>query len=98
MDGHTYHDDSAVFKMSFTQTARVGMDILISCAHHPVLAYRVTETRLDLTPQAYPGFVESRQLYAADGPPRLVLITCTDYDADTGVWRHRGVLIATPAS
>lgn len=96
MDGHTYHDDSAVFRMTFTQTARVGMDIRLSCAHRPVIAYRVSEMRLDLTPEAYPGFVQSRRLYSADGPPRLVLVTCTDWDARDSVWRHRGVLIATP--
>lgn len=96
MDGHTYHDDSAVFKMSFAQAARVGMDIRLSCAHRPVIAYRVSQLHLDLTPSAYPGFVESQQLYAAGGPPRLVLITCTDWDPSARVWQHRGVLIATP--
>lgn len=98
MDAHTYRDNTALFKTSFKQSARVGMTMELSCADRRVFTYRVSEIRLDLTPKAYPGFVESRQLYAVNGPPQLVMITCTDWDALRGVWQNRAVLIATPLS
>ena len=98
MDGHTYHDNTALFKTSFKQSARVGMTMELTCVDRRTFTYRVSEIQLDLTPKTYPGFVDSRQLYALNGPPQLVMITCTDWDALHGVWRNRAVLIATPLS
>jgi len=97
-DAHTYHDNTALFKASIKQSARVGMTMELSCADRRAFAYRVSEIRLDLTPKTYPAFVESRQPYAANGPPQLVLVTCTDWNALHGVWDSRAVLIASPLS
>jgi hypothetical protein len=96
MDGHTYHDESALFKTTFEHQVHTGMMMRLSCANGYAFTYRVSEVVLDLTAASFGALVESRGLYAADGPPRLVMITCTDYDAARRVWDHRAVLIATP--
>ncbi len=98
MDGHTYHDGSALFQPTFKQQVRAGMLARLSCADGHAFSYRISEVTLDLSPASYPRFVTSRSLYAADGPPQLVMITCTDYLASQRVWANRAVVIATPIS
>jgi hypothetical protein len=96
MDGHTYHDGSAIFKPSFKQTVRPGMVMRLACADGHAFSYRVAEVVVDLSPASYPRFVTSRDLYAADGPAQLVMVTCTDYLPAQRVWANRAVVIATP--
>jgi hypothetical protein len=98
MDGHTYHDNSAIFTMSFERQIRTGMVMTLSCADGHAFRYRIAEVVLDLDPAAFRSFVQDRALYAADGPPQLVMITCTDYVPATRVWLHRIVLVATPVA
>lgn len=52
---------------------------------------------MDLPVEDYASFVESHRLYAADGPARVVVITCTDWNPERRSYDKRGVLIATPA-
>lgn len=94
MDGHTYHDNTALFKTSFSQSARVGMTMQLSCADGRTFTYAVSDMQLNLTPRAYTAFAQRRDLYATNGPPQLVMITCTDWDAVHRIWRTRAVLIA----
>ncbi len=96
MDGHTYHDGSALFTLGFAQQVRTGMVMRLSCAGGHTFSYRVSEITLDVSPASYPGFVTSRALYSADGPAQLVMITCTDYIPAQRVWAHRAILIANP--
>lgn len=86
MGGHTYRDESALFKTTFEQQVHTGMMMRLSCANGSAFSYRISEVVLDLTAASFGALVESRGLYAADGPPRLVMITCTDYDAARRVW------------
>ncbi len=96
MDGHTYHDGSAIFQTTFKQQVRTGMTMRLSCADGRTFSYRISEVVLDLTPTTYPQFVTGRNLYSADGPPQLVMVTCTDYIPAQRVWANRAVVIATP--
>jgi hypothetical protein len=96
MDGHTYLDGSAIFTSASTQRAHLGMVLRLSCGNGAVVSYRLTQMRLDLTPETYPDFVSSRRLYAADGPAQLVMITCTGWNPLRQQWDNRAVLIATP--
>jgi hypothetical protein len=96
MDGHTYHDGSAIFATTFKQQVQPGMLMRLSCADGHAFSYRVAEVVVDLSPAGYPHFVTSRHLYAADGPPQLVMVTCTDYLPAQRVWANRAVVIATP--
>jgi hypothetical protein len=96
MDAHTYHDDTALFKTSFKHTVGIGMTMQLFCADGRSLGYRISEIKLDLTPNTYPDFVMSRRLYALDGPPQVVMITCTDWDPVSRDWNNRAILIATP--
>jgi len=96
LSGHTYHDESAIFKTSFNQTARVGMTVQLSCAGGGFFSYRVTEANLNLRVEDYSAFIDSRGLYAKDGPARVVIITCTNWNPVRRDYDQRGVLIATP--
>jgi sortase (surface protein transpeptidase) len=96
MDGHTYHDGSAIFDPSFKQQVRAGMVMRLSCTDGHSFSYRVAEVIVDLSPASYPTLVNSRNLYSASGPPQLVMITCTDYLPAQRVWANRAVVIATP--
>ncbi len=96
MDGHTYHDGSAIFDTSFKDQVRAGMLMRLSCADGHAFSYRVSEIIVDLSPGTYPSLVKSRNLYAASGPAQLVMITCTDYIPAQRVWANRAVVIATP--
>ena len=96
MDGHTYHDGSAIFDTSFKDQVRAGMVMRLSCADGHTFSYRVSEIVVDLSPASYPNLVKSRNLYAASGPAQLVMVTCTDYLPAQRVWANRAVVIATP--
>lgn len=96
MDGHTYHDGSAIFSTSFKDQVRTGMVMRLSCPDGHAFSYRVSEVIVDVSPADYPSLVTGRNLYAPAGPPQLVMITCTDYIPAQRVWAHRAVVIATP--
>jgi len=51
-----------------------------TCPGAKPLSYRVTEAKLDLGIENYAAYVEIHQLYATDGPPQVVIITCTDWN------------------
>ena len=84
--------------MSFERQIRTEMVITLSCSGGHAFRYRIAEIVPDLSPGAFRTLVQDRALYAADGPPQLVLITCTDYDPASRVWLHRVVLVATPVA
>jgi len=98
MDGHTYRDGTAIFQTDFDSKARVGMTVELSCQLGGSFTYRVGEVKLDLNVSDYSRFVDARRLYAPDGPPQIVLITCTDWNAINRTYDHRAILIATPTS
>lgn len=96
MDAHTYRDDSALLKTNFARTVGLGMSMRLSCLDGRSFTYRISEIQLHLSPGDYRAVVASRRLYAVDGPPQVVMVTCTDWDAIRGVWNNRAILIATP--
>ena len=97
MDGHTYRDGSAIFTTSFDSTVRVGMTVGLSCGGG-TFPYRISELKLNLNVGDYSGFVDGRRLYAPDGPPQIVMVTCTDWNPVSGTFDRRAILIATPMS
>jgi len=96
LTGHTYHDETAIFRTDFNEKAHAGMALRLSCAGTEPLSYRVTEAKLDLGVEDYSAYVDSHRLYATDGPPQVVIITCTDWNPIRRDYDQRGILIATP--
>ncbi len=96
MDGHTYHDETAIFRTDFNVRARAGMSVQLLCVNGNTFNYVTSEVVMDLSVSDYDSFVTSRRLYATDGPARVVIITCTDWNPITRQYRSRGVLIAVP--
>jgi hypothetical protein len=96
LTGHTYHDETAIFRTDFSRSAHVGMTVQLTCSSGATFSYRVTEAKLDLQVGNYSAFVDSHHLYAADGPAQVVIITCTDWNPIRRDYDERGVLIATP--
>jgi len=70
LTGHTYHDETAIFKTDFNQKAHLGMALRLSCPGVAPLSYRVTAAKLDLPVKDYAAYVDSHRLYATDGPRR----------------------------
>lgn len=77
--GHTWPDNSAVFKKDFDAKLRLGSEFTISTDTGGVCRYRVSLklTGLDKSTTAYSEAVAKYNLYAATGPERVVGTTCT---------------------
>ncbi len=96
MDGHTYHDQSAIFRTDFNVRARAGMAVRLVCVTGNTFDYVTSEVVTDLSPSQYDAFVANHLLYATDGPPKVVIVTCTGWSPIIRQYQSRGVLIAVP--
>lgn len=57
------------------------------------IRYRVTSVRVMVKAQLAR---RAAHLFSRDGPPRLVVVSCADYDWSTGVWPANAVVVAEP--
>ena len=97
IDGHTYHDDSAVFKESFARTDKVGMVIEATLADGSLRYYRVVFQTV--VPNAdWERYVNDNDLYDQRKvkPERMVVMTCQDWNGRQHT--TEGLLIAVPIS
>jgi hypothetical protein len=99
-NGHTYRDNSAIFKEDFAERIDVGQVIHVEQDNGSTCSYRVTRIWREVdAAREYPRIVVSEQLYNFEGPERLFLTTCggswnslaQDYD-------DISLLIATPVN
>lgn len=98
LDGHTYHDGSAVFKLDFAQHLHKGSVLTIITGAGAVCSYRVVQVYPSVTPGGYSDLVTSQQLYRTSGPAGLMGVTCADYDPRRGTYLARTVFYAVPIS
>ena len=72
---------------------RVGERVVLSAGDDRRQAYEITELRQ----VARTDLVDDDEVFAIDGPPRLVLITCAgEFRADRGGYSRNLVIIARP--
>ncbi len=91
LSGHTYHDESAIFKTTFKTTANVGMTVRIACAAGGSFTYRVTQAKLNLGMQDHSSYIDQNGLYAKDGPPRVIIVTRTNWNPLRRDYDQRGI-------
>lgn len=77
--GHTWPDNTAVFKEGFDTTLRLGSEFTLHTDTGGACRYRVSLklTGLNKLTDAYPQAVAKYNLYATAGPERVVGTTCT---------------------
>lgn len=99
-NGHTYRNNSAIFKEDFSSRIDTGQLIHVEQDNGSTCSYRIDRVWRDVNAAAdYPRIVTSEHLYDFQGPERLFLTTCSgswnsvsqDYDEIT-------LLIATPVN
>lgn len=86
--GHTYNDDSAVFKENFTGTLKPGSKYAMQMDNGSLCWYEVTAVYPYLNKQTeYPKVAEAHDFLRPDGPERSVGCTCSGY-FDTSIRSH----------
>ncbi|HJQ04701.1 MAG TPA: sortase [Nocardioides sp.] len=88
--GHTVHTGGGVFDN--LGDLRVGDPIQVDTRTFPIV-YRVVEVRYLTVPQLAK---EAPDLFAHDGPSRLVLVTCAGWDGAQYAYHGNTVVIAEP--
>jgi hypothetical protein len=84
--GHSVHTGGG--ELDSLADTPVGRVATVSGVRYRVTAVRVmTKRRLA---------VRAPQLFRQTGPPRLVVVSCANYDWATGVWPDNAVVIAKP--
>ncbi len=97
-NGHTYRNNSAIFKEDFASRIAVGQVITIVNDNGSACAYRVQRVWREVnSARDYPRIVASEHLYNFDGPERLFLATCGgSWNSATQNYDDISLLIADP--
>jgi hypothetical protein len=97
-NGHTYRNNSAIFKEDFASRIAVGQVITIVNDNGSKCSYRVHRVWREVNAaRDYPRIVASEHLYAFDGPERLFLATCGgSWNSSTQNYDDISLLIADP--
>lgn len=89
--GHTVHTGGG--QLDDLEDVPIGAVVHIGTGRHRIVRYRVVRnvviTKAELARR-------SSDLFAQDGPSKLVVVTCEGYDPATGEYHDNVVLIATP--
>lgn len=97
-NGHTYRDNSAIFKEDFAKRIDVGQLIHVRQRNGSTCSYRVQRVWREVNAaREYPQIVMSERLYDFGGPERLFLTTCGgDWNSATQNYDEISLLIAIP--
>ncbi|MPQ97752.1 sortase [Modestobacter sp. I12A-02628] len=91
--GHVDSATDGLGAMAPVRSTEVGDEVTVTAADGATTRWRVV-ARQEFVKQELPR----DQLFARDGPPRLVLITCGGpFQPDTGSYRDNVVVVAEPA-
>jgi hypothetical protein len=99
-NGHTYRNNSAIFKEDFASRIAVGQLIHVRQANGSLCSYRVSRVWREVNAaRDYPRIVSSQKLYNFSGPERLFLTTCGgSWNAIAQDYEQISLLIATPVN
>ena len=97
-NGHTYRDNSAIFKEDFADRIAVGQLIHVRQRNGSTCSYQVTRVWREVdSARDYPRIVLSQHLYDFEGPERFFLTTCGgSWNSVTQNYDDISLLIATP--
>lgn len=97
VNGHTYHDGSAIFKDSFASQIADGQRIDVVQVNGSTCSYQVQRVWRDVAKSDYPSIVSGQNLYNFSGPERLFLATCGGpFNSAEQNYDYINLLIATP--
>ena len=98
--GHTYRDNSAIFKEDFASRIAVGQLIHVRQENGSLCSYRVSRVWREVdAARDYPRIVSSQRLYDFGGPERLFLATCGgSWNAVAQDYDDISIVIATPVN
>ena len=97
-NGHTYRNNSAIFKEDFSSRIDTGQLIHVEQDNGSTCSYRVQRVWREVgAAEDYPRIVESEHLYNFNGPERLFLATCGgSWNSTAQDYEQISMLIATP--
>lgn len=97
-NGHTYRDNSAIFREDFAERIEVGQLIHVRQRNGSTCSYRVDRVWREVNAaREYPRIVVSERLYDFEGPERLFLTTCGgSWNSLTQNYDDISLLIASP--
>lgn len=97
-NGHTYRDNSAIFKEDFAERIAVGQLIHVRQRNGSTCSYSVSRVWREVdAARDYPRIVVSEHLYDFEGPERLFLTTCGgSWNSVTQNYDDISLLVATP--
>ncbi|MFC7596286.1 class F sortase [Terrabacter sp. GCM10028922] len=99
-NGHTYRNNSAIFKEDFASRIALGQLIHVRQDNGSLCSYRVSRVWREVdAARDYPRIVSSQKLYNFSGPERLFLTTCGgSWNAFTQNYDDISLLIASPVN
>ena len=98
-NGHTFRNDSAIFKEDFASRIAVGQRIDVRMDNGSLCSYAVSRVWRDVPKTDYPRLVTSQHLYDFSGPERLFLTTCGgSWNSLAQNYDDNSVVIATPVN
>ena len=78
IDGHTYTDNSAVFKEDFAAVIRRGMVVSLIMDNGSTCSYQITKVWPNIQKKGeYPQYVAREGFYDFEGPEQLFGVTCS---------------------
>lgn len=99
-NGHTYRNNSAIFKEDFSTRVAPGQLIHIIQDNGSVCSYAVDRVWREVDSETdYPRIVTSEHLYDFEGPERLFLATCGgSWNAAAQNYDEISILVANPVN
>ena len=97
-NGHTYRNNSAIFKEDFAERIATGQLIHIVQDNTSTCSYVVSRIWREVDAKSdYPRIIAAHNLYDFEGPERLFLTTCGgDWNSAAQDYDQISLLIATP--
>ena len=78
IDGHTYTNDSAVFKENFALKVKKGMVVSLIMDNGSTCSYKITKVWPNIQKKGeYPQYVAREKFYDFNGPEQLFGVTCS---------------------
>ena len=97
-NGHTYRNNSAIFREDFSSRIDTGQLIHLEQDNGSTCSYRIQRVWREVdAADDYPRIVQSERLYDFEGPERLFLATCGgSWNSAAQDYDQISMLIATP--
>lgn len=97
-NGHTYRNNSAIFKEDFARRVAVGQTIQVTVDNGSTCSYAIERVWQEVNAERdYPRIVTEEHLYDFSGPERLFLTTCGgSWNAASQDYDEMSLLIAIP--